>query len=62
MLTTAKVAIAQLNPTVGALRENADRAMQVMQEMEATGADLLVFPEMYIPGYPAQDHILSKRT
>jgi NAD+ synthase (glutamine-hydrolysing) len=59
VLTTAKVAIAQLNPTVGALRENADRAMQVMQEMEATGADLLVFPEMYIPGYPAQDLLLE---
>ena len=58
-MSMLKVAIAQLNPTVGALCENADRALEVMADMEKAGADLLVFPEMYIPGYPAQDLILE---
>lgn len=54
-----KVALAQLNPTVGALEDNTNRALEVMQEMEHAGNDLLVFPEMFIPGYPAQDLILE---
>ncbi len=60
MSAKLKLAIAQLNPTVGALNENTDRAFQVMQDMEATGTDLLVFPEMYITGYPAQDLLLER--
>ncbi len=54
-----KVAIAQLNPVVGALRNNTKRALQVMQDMDSAGADMLVFPEMFIPGYPPQDLILE---
>ncbi len=52
--------IAQVNPTVGALKANTDRALAIMDKMEASGKDLLVFPEMFIPGYPAQDLILEK--
>jgi len=59
MMRDLNIAIAQLNPTVGALTENTDRALEVMQTMETAGKDLLVFPEMYIPGYPAQDLILE---
>ncbi|NQV15811.1 NAD+ synthase [bacterium] len=59
MSSSLNVAIAQLNPTVGDLPKNTDRALQVMNEMDAAGADLLVFPEMFIPGYPAQDLILE---
>ncbi len=54
-----KIALAQLNPTVGAMQASAEQALQVMQEMDASGADLLVFPEMFIPGYPPQDLILE---
>lgn len=52
--------IAQINPTVGALQANTDQAIAIMEKMEASGKDLLVFPEMFIPGYPAQDLILEK--
>lgn len=51
--------MAQLNPTVGALEENYKQALQVMDAMERDGRDLLVFPEMFIPGYPAQDLLLE---
>ena len=59
MASHLNIAIAQLNPTVGALRDNTNRAIQIMGEMEIAGADLLVFPEMFIPGYPPQDLILE---
>ncbi|MCF7822882.1 MAG: NAD+ synthase [Candidatus Marinimicrobia bacterium] len=59
MSSSLKIAIAQLNPTVGALSENTHKALEVMQRMDAAGNDLLVFPEMFIPGYPAQDLILE---
>jgi NAD+ synthase (glutamine-hydrolysing) len=60
MTSKLKVAIAQLNPTVGALRENTELARKTMIAMEAEGNDLLVFPEMFIPGYPAQDLMLEE--
>ncbi len=60
MTNILKVAIAQLNPIVGAMQANADKAVGIMAEMEASGADLLVFPEMYLTGYPPQDLILEQ--
>ena len=52
--------IAQVNPTVGALATNTDQALTIMHKMEKSGKDLLVFPEMFISGYPPQDLILEK--
>ena len=60
MKSDLNLVIAQVNPTVGALQANADHALAIMEKMEASGKDLLVFPEMFIPGYPAQDLILEK--
>lgn len=54
------IVIAQINPVVGALQVNTTRALELMTEMEDAGKDLLVFPEMYIPGYPPQDLILEE--
>lgn len=55
-----RLVIAQINPTVGALQANTERALNIMEEMEVSGKDLLVFPEMFIPGYPPQDLILER--
>ena len=52
-----KLVIAQVNPTVGAIQANTDQALSIMEKAEAEGKDLLVFPEMFIPGYPPQDLI-----
>lgn len=50
-----RVALAQLNPVVGDLSGNAElvkvRTLQAMQQ----GADVIVFPEMVITGYPVED-------
>jgi len=60
MKQSLRLAIAQVNPTVGALKANTEHALSIMERMETSGKDLLVFPEMFIPGYPPQDLILEK--
>ena len=49
-----KVSIAQLNPTVGDLRGNAGRVGEVLAQL-AGPTDLLVFPELFLVGYPPRD-------
>ncbi|MGH9413750.1 MAG: NAD+ synthase [Terriglobales bacterium] len=50
-----KIALAQLNPTVGAIEANHNRILDMARQAQARGAALVVFPEMAICGYPAQD-------
>ncbi len=50
-----KVAVGQINSTVGALRQNAALILQQTEKAKAAGARLVVFPEMAIPGYPPRD-------
>jgi NAD+ synthase len=54
-----RVALAQLNPTVGDLKGNAALARQALSEAAARGADLVVFPELFISGYPPEDLVLK---
>ncbi len=51
-----KIFLAQENPTVGDLKGNLARLLQVVQEN--SGADLVVFPELYLTGYPPYDLLL----
>ena len=55
MSDTFRVTLAQLNATVGALSANADKARAAWAEAKSAGADLVVFPEMFITGYQLQD-------
>lgn len=50
-----KVALAQFNPTVGALAANADRMAAMARDAAARGADIVAFPELAICGYPPRD-------
>ena len=50
-----RLALAQINPTVGDLDGNAGKIIHLVEEARALGADLVAFPEMAIPGYPAED-------
>lgn len=54
-----KIAIAQLNPTVGALDANCEKALRVRAEAHDKGADLVVFPELFLAGYPPEDLVLK---
>ncbi|MFM8999197.1 MAG: NAD+ synthase [Actinomycetota bacterium] len=53
-----RIALAQLNPTVGDLAGNADRIAAMAARATELGADLAVFPELAITGYPPEDLVL----
>lgn len=50
-----KVALAQINATVGALEGNCRKILEFYQRAAAEGADLVVFPELAVTGYPPRD-------
>jgi len=54
-----RVALAQVNPTVGALEANAALVVEWMRAAEAAGADVVAFPELVISGYPPEDLLLK---
>lgn len=54
-----KIALAQLNPTVGDVAGNADKVRLAREQAAALGADVLAFPELFIAGYPPEDLVLK---
>ncbi len=52
--------LAQMDPTVGALRANADIARAVWKRAKAAGDHLVMLPEMALAGYQAQDLVLKR--
>ena len=52
---TLRIALAQLNPVVGDLVGNAAKLRKARAEAAARGADLVVYPELFITGYPPED-------
>ena len=50
-----KIALAQINPTIADLPGNVERCLDAIQTARRLEADLVVLPEMAIPGYPPRD-------
>ena len=50
-----RIALAQVNPTVGDVTGNAARVREAVSDSAAAGADLVVLPEMVLTGYPVED-------
>ena len=55
-----KIALGQINPTVGDFSGNAAKIISFAQQARAAGAGLILFPELSICGYPPRD--LVERT
>ena len=53
------IAVAQLNCTVGDIAGNAEKVRRARTEAASQGADLVVFPELFISGYPPEDLVLK---
>ncbi|HEX4867429.1 MAG TPA: NAD+ synthase [Acidimicrobiales bacterium] len=54
-----RIALCQLNPVVGDLAGNVDRALDAYRQAEAAGCDLAIFPELVLTGYPPEDLLLK---
>ncbi len=59
MTQNFRLTIAQLNPVVGALAANADKARAAWAEARVAGADMIAFTEMFITGYQTQDLVMK---
>ncbi|MCH9608858.1 MAG: Glutamine-dependent NAD(+) synthetase [Chlamydiales bacterium] len=53
-----KLALAQLNPIIGALKENTDKIIEMVEKAREKGSDMVLFSELVICGYPPQDLLL----
>ncbi|MEE1611157.1 NAD+ synthase [Microvirga sp. CF3016] len=56
---TLKIALAQLNPIVGDVAGNEQKARQARAEAARLGADLVMFTEQFLAAYPAEDLVLK---
>jgi len=55
-----RLALAQINPTVGDVDGNAAKVAGWIGRARDAGAELVIFPELCIPGYPAEDLYLKR--
>ena len=58
-MPTLRLALAQLNVTVGSLEHNRSLIGEAIRRAQAWFADVVVFPELAIPGYPPEDLLLK---
>ena len=55
-----KICLCQLNPTVGDLNGNVKKTLNAVNAAHQQGADLIVFPEMFLSGYQLQDLVFKE--
>ena len=53
--TSVKIALGQINPTVGDFSGNAAKIVQYAQQARSAGAGMILFPELSVCGYPPRD-------
>ena len=59
MVDTLSITLAQLNQSVGDMAGNAAAMLAARERAKAAGADLILFPEMQLVGYPSEDLVLK---
>jgi NAD+ synthase len=57
--STLKIALAQANPTLGDIDGNLAKLVAMRARAATLGADLVVFPELFVTGYPPEDLVLK---
>lgn len=60
MTDKLQIALAQANPTVGDVQGNLALAREIRAGAAALGADLVLFPELFLIGYPPEDLVLKQ--
>ena len=59
-MAVLRLALAQMNPTVGALSLNREKIVEFWTRAHEAGADLVVTPELALSGYPPEDLLLKE--
>lgn len=59
-MSSARIAMAQINPTVGDLKGNVAKIREWVDRARSASVDLVIFPELVLCGYPPED-LLHKR-
>ncbi|MBJ7329358.1 MAG: NAD+ synthase [Solirubrobacteraceae bacterium] len=60
MAATLRIALAQLNPVVGDIAGNEAKVIAALARAREEGAQLVVFPELVLSGYPPEDLLLKE--
>ncbi|RPJ06007.1 MAG: NAD+ synthase, partial [Deltaproteobacteria bacterium] len=60
-MRTLRIGLCQINTTVGDIEGNAAKILDYIEKGKKRGADLLVFPEMAVTGYPPEDLLLMPK-
>lgn len=61
MNKTLRIALAQINCTVGDIAGNGEKILSYIERGREKGVDIIVFPEMAISGYPPEDLLLKDK-
>ena len=56
-----RIGIAQLNPIVGDMAGNLALAMDAYEQLIGQGVDLVIYPELFLCGYPPRDLLLKEK-
>lgn len=60
-MKTLRLALAQINSTVGDLRGNTEKIIHYINEAKGAGASIVAFPELALTGYPPEDLLLKPK-
>ena len=60
-MTTLRVALAQINVTVGDLDGNARKVLEYVEKARTLKADIVAFPELAVTGYPPEDLVFRRQ-
>src|SRR3990172_6709011 len=59
--SNVRIALAQINTTVGDISGNAEKVLTFMEKAKSHGADIVAFPELTLTGYPPEDLLHRKQ-
>ncbi len=60
-MQTLRIALAQINSTVGDLEGNADKIIEYIRKAKEFNVDIICFPELALTGYPPEDLLLKNK-
>ena len=58
-MATLRIALAQINPTVGDVRSNTEKVVDYLRRSRDCHAGIVLFPELTLTGYPPEDLLLK---